>query len=318
MNINPQLSDMESEEEYGGVLNQKGKEDSKDEYEIDYDGIDTLNGSHEDGDTIQSDRFLKMSHISTKKSNSTSSNIQDCQDLVNGLENGSSSMNIDDSRKFGIFETQKSENHGRQPLKEGLFMPSFDLNSKNQPAQKEEIKIIKSKIMPEESSSQMQICELITDSIELGQKEAEEAKMMTCMGLSGETTQITRIRSESQKSGGSQVEKMLEIDIAKNYSFTHESEALVEGKEGFLKENVGGCLSLDKGKNESLSKMSESCELKEEITFGNSRNVQKMEYFIFPDKNLENSKKINQNTILKNKEKITETKADKPKNQNTD
>ena len=139
-------------------------------YEIECEGVDTLLGSQEEGNTIKSERFLKMSHISTKKSNSTNSNIQDCQDLVNGLENGSFSMYVEESRKFGAIEGQKSVNLEAKKFKEDESMPSFDLNSKQQALSKEAkegITIIKSKIVPKEMSSQMQICEIITDSIEV-------------------------------------------------------------------------------------------------------------------------------------------------------
>ena len=227
MNINPNLSDIEDEERFPEdsknfpLQAKKLVPSQKDLYEIECEGVDTLLGSQEEGNTIQSERFLKMSHISTKKSNSTNSNIQDCQDLVNGLENGCFSMHVEENRKFGIIEGQKSVNLEAKKFKEDESMPSFDLNTKQKILSKEEkgsITIIKSKIVPTEMSSQMQICELVTKSIEVEDVENSENKIHpnTCTGLSEETTQITRIKSESQKSNCSQLDKLLNINITKN------------------------------------------------------------------------------------------------------
>jgi hypothetical protein len=221
---------MESEDEFREHVPVDAKKPNlesshQEEYEIEYDAGDTLNGSHEDGNTIQSERFLKMSHISAKKSNSTNSNIQDCQDLVNGLENGNSSLNIDETRKFGFLEGIKSENQDLQNNKDMNFTPSFDLNPKSQGVQKEEITIIKSKIIPE-NSSQLKIWEWKINSGELDPKEVSENKIPVnmCTGMSDETTQITRVKSESQQSNSSQVGKMSDINIATNYCFFHDAE----------------------------------------------------------------------------------------------
>jgi hypothetical protein len=248
LNINPELSDMESEDEYEHINETKKitsknkiKENPKEEvYEIEYDGIDTLNGSDDDSNTIQSDKFLKMSHISTKKSNSTNSNIQDCQDLVNGLENGSSLKLFENQKKSSHAQEQRSENFEINRKKEDFFMPSFDLNNKSQPMTQEtkgEITIIKSKIMPDEESSQMQVYELVTNSKEFVNQENLETQntIMNCVDKSDETTQITRINSESQKSNCSQNGKISGIDIVKNYSFVHELELATEKKQKIKK-----------------------------------------------------------------------------------
>lgn len=251
-----------------------------------------------------------MSHISTKKSNSTNSNIQDCQDLVNGLENGSFSMNIEDTRKFGFIESQKSVNLEAKLLKEDQSMPSFDLNFKNHVSPYEkigEITIIKSKIVPEEMSSQLQICELITNSIEVGILESSTNKSQphTCTGLSGETTQITRIKSESQKSNCSQMEKMLEINIAKNYSFTHDPETIMEQNLRFSQNQLKKTLTPKskqlnefKGLERKLSQESNSG--KKDNSNSNIENMNVNYYFSDKKK-----KKIDTNIIgSKEKEKL--------------
>lgn len=177
-----------------------------------------------------------MSHISTKKSNSTNSNIQDCQDLVNGLENGSFSNQIDDNKKLGNFEEQKSINIEAKKFKEDESNPSFDLISKNQTLPKKIIKSItmkKTRNVEDKTNSQIKNSKFVSDSIEVGFKELSNNKTQhnTCTGLSGETTQITRIKSESQKSNSSHMDKMLGINIVKNYSFTHDAEKNINQKD---------------------------------------------------------------------------------------
>ena len=196
---------MESEDEYQESnkplpfpSQKKQIKTPKDEvYEIEYDGMDTLNAS-DDNNTIQSERFLKMSHISTKKSNSTSSNIQDCQELVNGLENGRSCRHFDNQKRTNLFEEPKSEKYEKKEVS----LPSCELNSKTKVKENEtneEITFITSKIMPEEDSSQMQIYEIITNSKELTNNDFLEKQftLTNCGDKSGETTQITRVNSES-------------------------------------------------------------------------------------------------------------------------
>lgn len=195
LQIDPQLSDLESCDEEA-PFNTPAESD---EYPIECTDLDTLNGSEE---AIQSERFLKMSHISARRSNSASSNMQACEELVHGLENG------------------------------------------NQPQKNSEIQIIKAKILPEEGSSQIQICELVTNSLDLTNHDASGhlGQATGCTNKSGDTTQITRVISESQKSDSLRVDKMLQIGIAKNYSFLHEPEPNGEGRPDSIKGESGECL----------------------------------------------------------------------------
>ena len=228
---------MESEDEFhdsnkSHVFPSQKKQEmtpKKDLYEIDYDEIDTMHGS-EDNHTIQSERFLKMSHISTKKSNSTSSNIQDCQELVNGLENDNSFRHCDNAKRDHI-EQHKSENYGIKTAKNDQSLPSWEINSNSQTTQNE-ITIINNKIMPDQDSSQMQIYEIITNSIEITNKVVLEKQftLTNCGDKSEETTQITRINSESQQSACSQNDKFSGIDIENTYSFVHDLEHQKDNK----------------------------------------------------------------------------------------
>jgi hypothetical protein len=301
LNINPELSDMESEDEYHPSHEPPSFPSKKkhkiipkeDVYEIDYDGGDTLNGSHDDDNTIQSERFLKMSHISTKKSNSTSSNIQDCQELVNGLENGRSCRHFDNQQRSTTFEGNGSD----KCAKEAHSLPSCELNSKLRLVQNEtkgEITFITSKIMPEQDCSQMQIYEIITNSKDLTNTDILETQftLTNCGDKSEETTQITRINSESQKSNCSQNDRMSGIDIVKNYSFVHELDYQNDTK---VNSNVNKCqkmISPSKNKKSQLKKNFEEFQ----------KNPKKLneENNKIKDPNLNNTNKIKQDIEVLN------------------
>lgn len=180
LHIDPALSDPESCDEEAPFAPPAQSR----EYQIDCEELDTLDESEE---TIQSERFLKMSRISARRSNSASSNMQACEELVHGLENG------DDLPDSG------------------------------------DILIIKAKIVPEEGSSQIQICELVTNSLDLTNHDTSgQLGRAKSSHESADATQITRVISESHKSDSSRLDKMLQIGIAKNYSFIHEPEPPTE------------------------------------------------------------------------------------------
>ena len=102
------------------------------------------------------------------------------------------------------------------------------------------------------------------DSGELEHVSGHKLQQNVCTGLSGETTQITRNKSESQKSTGSQVGKMLDINIAKNYSFVHDSETVAEPQPNELKNCEKNKIKKAEYIGETVKKNVNFYELKEE------------------------------------------------------
>ena len=253
LHINPEISDIDSENEPEEDSKKtvhslsKSTQNQHDNYEIDYNGVDFLNDMNDDDFANQFDGSFRMSHISNDKSHSTNSNIQYCQDIVNGLENVKSTKNISDISKNMINTEEKPFLASEDKLTQKQFFPSLDLNTKNQPNPK--VQIIKSRIIPKNTSNQLKICELIMNSFEMTIQPKSEAnpKLDSSKQLSEDSTQIIRPKSNSHNNQNPKNDQV--IDIKNNYSFFHEIDTA----------NGDNNLSLNiKNQNENTCKQDES------------------------------------------------------------
>ena len=270
--MNPDLSDSEPEEHIGPEssqeklsLNPKSEcksfgMRSKDENEIKSKELEFCETYEDENGAIQSERFLKMSHISNQKSNSTHSNSQYCRSIVNQLENENfSSKTVD--QDLQIKSIGRNSEHFESGFKgqDNTSNFSFDvvLNFKNnENLQKTErtsgeVKIITSKIMPQQSNSKISYFEHNLDadkfvdqnihsSLEEKCKHQIEIvegvpysykteKIETSINIykneyQDQSTEILRGKSSSLQSNLSQQDRLLDIDIAQNYSYIREPE----------------------------------------------------------------------------------------------
>jgi len=289
LNINPELSDIESENEVENSIKKPSENKSKNSqnnrhvYEIDVNGVDFLNGSNEDDFNNQFEGSFRMSHISNNKSASANSNIQDCQELVNGLENYKSIRTISYSSKNKVTNDENQNISSEDYLNQKKFFPSVDLNTKNQ--LKNKIKIIKSKIIPEKTSNQLKICELIVNSFEMTIQPQSDANpnIDSTKQLSEESTEIIRFKSNSQnnnrKKGNNQ-----EIGIENNYSFFNKVDNLSVDKKFSLNidkeiDNLTEKIKKNEDKNKTISGLEKIYQNEDKTIIKNIKS------FCFPNKN---------------------------------
>lgn len=223
LNINPQLSDhysvdhsAKNSKKSGDRFEKQPSQRPKRGFQVHCNTLDFPSGSHGQRSSSQFEASFKMSQISSNKSQSVNSNIQDCQDLVDGL------------RRNGSFPSLRSASEtvtGRAPATRVEAKDGFSEIQSTETLEKANVQIIKAKIIPEKSTNQLRICELITSSFEstILAKAGNRTPNASCEVYSQDSTRAHVLESLSQKENKIKNEQM-EIEISANYSFFHDTE----------------------------------------------------------------------------------------------
>lgn len=229
LNIDPSLSDSQSvdnsaknSKKSGNILLKSPTGASKREFQVHCNTLDFPSGSHEQPTSGHFEPSLKISQISSNKSHSANSNIQDCQELVDGLRRNGSVPNLHPISDQTGPKPQPAQEKKTDEWSENQLVRSVEANTN--------LQIITSKIIPERSTNQLRICELITSSFEstIVPKRGNRVANASWEEFSEDSANF--LGSPSQKENRKKTDQM-EIQISANYSFFHDTDTCTEQKQ---------------------------------------------------------------------------------------
>lgn len=283
MNINPELSEPEFQEEHNtyelfnnnelktnqSTFSDNNSSKSKNIYERESGNFEFGNISQNDSHIMVSDKNLVLSHISNNKCYSTHSNSQDCRSIMNQLENENKSSNTseinfkhDKKKKHKKFEFG-SHNNYRTPYSIDEIHDSnstYNVKSKNN---KKKVKILKPKYLDKETNLKIRFLENTLDITKFNSKNKKKPSENGIKSYNSNEeinenefdinpNNLLRVTSDCDYSQSSKKINITEIKIEKNYFYESDTEKNQEGELKLLKIESGTILTpnFDSGEKE--------------------------------------------------------------------
>lgn len=262
MNINPELSESEFQDEYNqheildnkelntnqSTYSENKSSLSKDISAREYKNLEFENFSHNNSNLMISDKNLILSHISNNKCYSTHSNSQDCRSIMNHLENENKSSkttdinykqpkkgNQDNNFEFG------SQNNYSIPHSNDDVNQSQSINNDQNTNNQNPIQILKPKYIDKETNLQIRFLENILDITKFNSKNLDESienccksynsnKKINTNNFENKSEDMIRVTSSYISSQSPKNNIIKKIKIEKNYFYESDTDKNADGE----------------------------------------------------------------------------------------